>query len=457
MYCKLNLMARLSFDTDHLFIPVDEEQPPLEDGNGFYGAESWLSGSLDIAADILNEYSKIRIEARFISQDDEKGPTNPHTHSRVGIWLPICDLKVDNPLSVKKEFRCVSENEFDIIHLIGDSWKFGKTAVFELRLPIPSDVRLTFQTCILPCFKSDLSDSLSLKFKIYGYRAAMPIHPPILEKNLLISRDDKFPIAGDDGDIIDTFIHLGAYETKGLGNSLHPKQLLTADALRKVLSEDKAIKVCYIGPDTTENICSLLRIIGEDENLKSRIRILEIYSHEEWDEELFNKYGKLETNIINNESVKVQFSKISESNMISEPTLEEVIVIATYVTPWATKKKKVGEPDISREDLPSVATATAEKQKQTDSNLDDYVWKNKKLYKKLLQLLLHNPNSKLISVDPKNGDFIARSALNCERTNMTDFYYEELKLIPRQYRDLSYDTAIAKVWSQPEEAVVHEL
>ena len=58
-----------------------------------------------------------------------------------------------------------------------------------------------------------------------------------------------FPIAGDSGDLIDTFIHLGAYYTEGQGNSLHPKQLLTIDALRKVLSPDCKSK--YVTSDLT--------------------------------------------------------------------------------------------------------------------------------------------------------------------------------------------------------------
>ena len=113
----------------------------------------------------------------------------------------------------------------------------------------------------------------------------------------------------------------------------------------------------------------------------------------------------------------VHFEKISNKKMINKPITEEVITIATYVTPWATEKKEGG------------------------------IEENKQSYKKLLKLLLHNPDSKLISVDPLNGDSIARSALNSETTNLFDFYIEELQLVQKSFRDLNYDTAVAKVWS----------
>ena len=409
-------MAQISFDTNHLFVPRDQNKSPLDEDNGFYGAESWLSGEIELKADTVENFTKIRIVAEFKSGNNQSGPLNPHTHSRVGIWLPINDKRQNNPQSVKKEFRCVSESETSVIHLVGDTWKFGKEAVVDLKCPIPGDSKLSFQICILPCFTNDPSDSLELEFKVYRYKNTTPIDE-VGNKKLSITRNDSFPIAGDSGDLIDTFMELGAYETKGPGYSLHPKQLLTADALRKVLSPERPVKICYIGPDTTENVCSLLRIIAEDEELKSAINSFDIYSWEKWDEELFSKYGKLHQNISENESVDVHFEKISNKKMITEPITEEVVTIATYVTPWATEKKEGG------------------------------IHENKQSYKKLLELLLHNPESKLISVDPVNGDSIARSALNSETTNLFDFYIEELELVQKSFRDLNYDTAVAKVWS----------
>lgn len=409
-------MAHLNFDTDHLSVPRDQGKSPLDKDNGFYGAESWLSGEIEITANDFESFTKIRIEARFISKNKQVGPISPHTHSRVGIWLPIKDLRSKNDLTVRKEFQCVSESNTGSINLVGDSWKFGKKAVVELKCNVPCNSKVSFQICILPCFTNDPSDSMELEFKVFGYKNTTPIGP-ISSKKLHITRDDTFPIAGDSGDLIDTFIKLGAYYTEGPGNSLHPKQLLTIDALRRVLSPERPVKICYIGPDTTENVCSLLRIIAEDEELKSAIKSFDIYTWEKWDEELFNRYGKLEQNIRENKSVAVHFEKISNKKMITKPITEEVITIATYVTPWATEKKEGG------------------------------IEENKQSYKKLLKLLLHNPDSKLISVDPLNGDSIARSALNSETTNLFDFYIEELQLVQKSFRDLNYDTAVAKVWS----------
>lgn len=425
-------MAHLNFDTDHLHVPRDQDKSPLDKDNGFYGAESWLSGEIEITANDFESFTKIRIEAEFTSRDKQIGPINPHTHSRVGIWFPIKDLRLKNDLSVRKEFQCVSESNTGSINLVGDSWKFGKKAVVELKCNVPCNSKVSFQICILPCFTNDPSDFMELEFKVFGYKNTTPIGP-ISSKKLHITRDDTFPIAGDSGDLIDTFIKLGAYYTEGPGNSLHPKQLLTIDALRRVLSPDKQVKICYIGPDTTENICSLLRIIAEDEELKSKINSFDIYSWEEWDEELFNKYGDLERNISANKSVDVNFHKISKSKMITKPVTEEVVTIATYVTPWATKE----------EESKKMQKSKKKRKKMNNKDIVD----NKESYKRLLNLLLHNPNSKLISVDPTDGDSIARSALNSETTNLFDFYIEELQLVQKSFRDLNYDTAVAKVWS----------
>ena len=89
-----------------------------------------------------------------------------------------------------------------------------------------------------------------------------------------------------------------------------------------------------------------------------------------------------------------------------------MIVVATYVTPWATNTE------------------------------------NKQTYANLLSSLLCNKNSKLVTVDPKSGDFIARSWLNSEMISLEEFYETELNLSPDIVRDLKYETTIATIWSQ---------
>jgi hypothetical protein len=408
-------------------IPLDQDKPPIEASNGFYGSEAWVVGEIDIESHFFDEHDKIRIDAEFISPDKQRGPQNPHTHSRVGIWLPTADVKNTSNDTVKKEYHCVFDGKLSDLVIVGDSWKFGKTARLEFKKfnrekTEPWKGKLKFQTCIVPCFSRDPEDSLKLRCKIIGYNDTTPV-TEYGETILSVQRKDDWP-AGDQGDLIDTFLKFGAYHTNGAGMSLHPKQLLTVEALRRLIYDVKEpVSVCYIGPDTTENICSLLRVIGEDNNLKDGIKVLNIYSWENWDEELFNRYGVLEDNILSNNHVAVKFHRISSEQMPTTPLEEEVITIATYVTPWATEKQDENEEESE----------------------------NKASYKELLNLLLHNPKSRLISVDPMNGDSIARSALHSELQNLNDFYKKDMKLKAKTLRDLKFESTVARVWSKIDE------
>lgn len=421
------MMVGINFSVDEVKIPLNSDKLPIEATNGFYGSETWVVGEIDIESHFFDEHTKIRIDAEFISPGKQKNPQNPHTHSRVGIWLPTADVKNRIKDSVKKEYHCVFEEKVSDLVIVGDTWKFGKTARLEFKKfnrekNEPWMGKLRFQTCIVPCFSNNPKDSLKLRCQIIGYKDTTPI-TEYGETILSVKRKDDWP-AGDQGDLIDTFLRFGAYHTNGAGMSLHPKQLLTVEALRRLIYEVKEpISVCYIGPDTTENICSLLRVIGEDDNLKSGIKVFKIYSWEDWDEELFDKYGELEANILSNKHVAVEFHRISSKQMPTTPIEEEVITIATYVTPWATEKQ--------------------------DDN--DDTSENKASYKKLLGILLHNPKSRLISVDPMNGDSIARSALHSELQNLNEFYETDMKLDSKIQRDLKFESTVARIWSKIDE------
>jgi hypothetical protein len=421
------MMAAISFSVDEIKIPLNLDKPPIEATNGFYGSEAWVVGEIDIESHFFDDHDKIRIDAEFISPNTPKNPQNPHTHSRVGIWLPTADVKNTSNNTVKKEYHCVFEEKMSDLVIVGDSWKFGKTARLEFKKfnrekTEPWKGKLRFQTCIVPCFSNNSKDSLKLRCKITGYKNTTPARS-YGETILSVQRHDDWP-AGDQGDLIDTFLNFGAYHTNGIGVSLHPKQLLTVEALRRLISNsEKPVSICYIGPDTTENICSLLRVIGEDNNLKDGIKALNIYSWEDWDEELFNRYGVLEANILSNNHVAVKFHRISSEQMPTTPIEEEVITIATYVTPWATEKQDENEEESE----------------------------NKASYKELLSLLLHNPKSRLISVDPMNGDSIARSALHSELQNLNDFYETDMNLESGFDRDLKFESTVARVWSKIDE------
>lgn len=131
----------------------------------------------------------------------------------------------------------------------------------------------------------------------------------------------------------DVFNHYSAYNYDGRGNSLHPKQNLTIRGLQHIISQmlkDKDdIKIGYIGTDTTENFCSMVRWL-EDSGTIERVSAVEAWYTNEWDAEFIDWLDD-EHPLICHQKVK-HFEISPELIKQSKPC---DIIISTYVSPWA--------------------------------------------------------------------------------------------------------------------------
>ena len=130
------------------------------------------------------------------------------------------------------------------------------------------------------------------------------------------------------------FNHYSAYNYDGRGNSLHPKQNLTIRGLQHIISQmlrDKDdIKIGYIGTDTTENFCSMLRWLEDSETIK-RVSAIEAWYTNEWDAEFIDWLSGTDHPLICHQ--KVEYFEISPELIKQSKPCD--IIISTYVSPWA--------------------------------------------------------------------------------------------------------------------------
>ena len=206
---------------------------------------------------------------------------------------------------------------------------------------------------------------------------------------------------------------MGAFQLDGSGNSVHPKQLYTTRALKNQIKvhESDDIEIAYIGTDTTENLRALIRQIKADHELSSTITKLSIYFTEDWDAELMMQYPNLD---LNNADTGGKF-ELTFKQLPSDGTLPASVesvdfVLSTYVTPWAMEDEK-----------------------------------NKNQYIQLIQSLLKEPSSRLISVDPSDSSKSIRSY--CRDTNLQSVYITTLGLKLADTEHSGDDMVVdCKVW-----------
>gem|GEM_PF-4621739 len=199
--------------------------------------------------------------------------------------------------------------------------------------------------------------------------------------------------AGDDWSLDEELEHidgLNAYNIKGQGNCIHPKQTMTIEAFMTELEQREGNqRVAYIGTDTIENITSLLRAIDAS-GLKSKISNFDVYYIPEWDgpmlQRIRNSMNSISSIIPNTRLIRMitleESAEQFEFNLDNQPN-EKIeispcdITVATYVAPWATSAR--------------------------DSS--------KSRFLNLLSELVNSPDSCLLSVDPKTSKDIVRGGV----------------------------------------------
>lgn len=178
------------------------------------------------------------------------------------------------------------------------------------------------------------------------------------------------------------------YSYNGEGNSIHPKQNLTIRGLEHIidqfLTKKKEISIGYIGTDTTENFCSIIRWLEKSKKVEKISRIDAWYTNE-WDSEFIDWLSD-EHPLVCHKKVKPQ--EISPATIQDSESCD--IIISTYVSPWA--------------------------------GLND------ELYKSLLKSLM-SKDSYLLSVDPQSSAKSVRLPLIGNINNQT-LYRDILEFIP---------------------------
>lgn len=134
------------------------------------------------------------------------------------------------------------------------------------------------------------------------------------------------------GYVHDVLNRYNAYNYDGGGNSLHPKQYLTIRGLEHIMNQfldgKNDIKIGYIGTDTTENFCSMMRWL-ETSGMIDRVSKIEAWYTNEWDWEFLQSLD---------DSHPLKCHRKVKPFEISPNLIEQAnscdIIISTYVSPF---------------------------------------------------------------------------------------------------------------------------
>lgn len=356
---------------------------------GIRGNPIWFI--IDI--DQVEKYHSITLEASFDYEPSAQNPDERRHLSKIGIWTAVKDTpSVITQTSRSGRYPHAESKNFSI-HL--DDWKFGRESQigFEVTESSPYG-KIQLALCAMPYFLArDLDAKTKAEIRLKGIKKG-ELQPIIVDtKTISFSLDEKADRVPEHV-IMDLFNEFGAFNIDGKGNSIHPKQLYTAMALKQQLGQHKGsqVDIAYIGTDTTENIRSLIRRMKDDDALKG-IRNFFVYYLEGWDTTLIKKYPGLKLDAETSDlKDKLKLIKIPKDGGQPEDVKPVDYTISTYVTPWAVA--------------------------------DD---KNKLQYTTLIQSLLAKKDAKLISVDPEDSSKVIRDY--CDVFNLHDTYTNEMGLI----------------------------
>ena len=375
----------------------------------YRGDEVWIPAVINFDS----EYQYVYIEGSFNYERNEANPNELRVFSKSGFWLPVKDKSSGRMKFGEAEYQYSADPR---IQIRNDHWAFGQKSCVEFVLDTESrDAKLDFVIGAVPYFNvADSPLECILTIKISGVKFGQKGVPPQLinKYEIKYSLDDNMMNSSNEA-VLQIFNDFEAFNLKGDGNSIHPKQLCTQSALKSELSRFKEnVKIAYIGADTTENICSLIRILESENSLSSKIERLTIYLTEDWDQLLIQRFPDLEIEY-NNQNGLINLEKcvLPEDGTLPKNIHPADITIATYVAPWA----------ISGD--------------------------NENQYAELLQNLMSSKDSTLISVDPMSPNHIVRSQVS--DFNLPDFYKGKLNLKNKKHR-FNNPSAEAEIWSNKE-------
>jgi len=351
---------------------------------GHRGEGVWVPMCLkNRTVDKIERYEKIRITAEWERTQES------HCVRRlgqVGIWLPVNDTSTNHEGEGEAHQVAPLGSTYNA-KVLQTSWDAGAKATIDLASPAGNYEGIPIHFHCVPVWnlnEDGCSDAV-LRIQTHGQKKGSPKFVQLGELNLTFDQVES--TQRDDGFIFTMLKSLDALQNSGLGNSVHPKQLITIKQLRKCLKSrieegrDK-IKIAYIGSDTTENLRSVIRYLDASEE-GNHVSNFQVFMTPDWDKEKLERLGDTYSlDQCQYKGKKIEPHTLPSIGEMPSIEVEADIVIATYVTPWATSGFEQGAQ-----------------------------------YRHLLDKLLGN-ESVLITTDPKTSNRSVRSRLG-EHYNST--------------------------------------
>ncbi len=368
--------------------------PKADDGHiaGSYGFNAGIRGKpvwFPLYIDQIEKYHLITLKASFNYKPSASNPNEHRCNSRVGMWTAVKDTP--SVLSNSSRSDSYQDGESGEFNILLNEWMFGREAqiTFVVRRT-PSYGAIQVALCAMPWFLPDEETELTITLECVEEGDMLPFQTDQIVVSFNCEEGSPEVPANM---ILKLFDEFGAFNIDGNGNSVHPKQLYTSEALKEQLSQhpNKKLDLAYIGTDTTENIRTLIRRMKHDIDLE-KINHFYVYYKEGWDTELLKTYPNLkldgDTTSLNE---KLKLIKLPKDGSLPKKIASVDYTVSTYVTPWAT----------------------ADEQNRTQ-------------YIGLLKSLMEKKNSKLISIDPESSSNVIRDY--CDDFNLHATYIDELNL-----------------------------
>ena len=288
--------------------------------------------------------SQIRFDAAYF-HDDKGDKINLEKHIRLGFILPVSDTPTGVAEKVVEETSLLKLGGANaLLDIVG--WTEGYEASISIGIKDAIDEYLDV---ILEVSWSD--DHEASKW-IYSEETSPKICITVTPKSKNQQLDAKqfiIPfktynnVTDSRKDFIEMAMDLDVYNPKGIGYSLHQKQVLTSMVMNALIEEkypmERDLVVNYIGTDTWENLFSTVRNLIHT-GVWDSISKFVIWYEESWDKQIMDRYnfsGKL------GNYQKISIRSRGELDEIQGEIEPGDITICTYVAPWAIRA-----PDISQ-------------------------------------------------------------------------------------------------------------
>ena len=308
--------------------------------DGFFGKLS----TIKCCVEPTEGYQIYTLRVKFNPGKNNRGARQ----SRGGFWAGVHDQLAKGEVGGKFFTSCEIDNETTGFQIDIEQWKWGKQPEITFRRDRNQAQcnRIWFTFASRPFFGDYLgenqTENVVLEFSLLG-KKEIGGRTEVLKRINVTQQHSDIDGEGDD-EKLENLHDYGAFNLEGMGNSVHPKQLYTCRALRRTIltdfSEKNEISIGYIGPDTTENLRSVIRILAEDDELKERDYNLHVLYEKDWD--IPTAIDNFEGSNLELTNSPLELNDVYISDFLSgSEDLSIDILLATYVGPWAvfTSKK----------------------------------------------------------------------------------------------------------------------